>query len=41
MKVFCYNLATIIIAKNPIHHDRTKHVELDRHFIKKKWKKGH
>ena len=36
MKVFCNNLATISIAKNPVHHDRTKHVELDRHFIKEK-----
>ncbi|RVX06299.1 Retrovirus-related Pol polyprotein from transposon TNT 1-94 [Vitis vinifera] len=25
--------ATISIAKNPVHHDRTKHVEIDRHFI--------
>ena len=36
MKVFCDNLTTIKIAKNPVHHDRTKHVELDQHFIKKK-----
>ena len=36
MKVLCDNLATINIAKNPIHHDRTKHVELDHHFIKEK-----
>lgn len=24
------------IVKNLVHHDRTKHVELDRHFIKEK-----
>ena len=24
------------IAKNPVHHDRTKHVEVDRHFISEK-----
>ncbi|KAF7808226.1 sacsin isoform X2 [Senna tora] len=30
----CNNQATISMAKNPIHHDRTKHVEIDRHFIK-------
>ena len=29
------NKATIEIAHNPIQHDRTKHVEIDRHFIKK------
>ena len=28
------NQAAICMAKNPIHHDRTKHVEIDRHFIK-------
>ena len=40
MKVFCDNLAAISIAKNTVHHDRTKHVELDRHFIKEKVEKG-
>ncbi|KAE8715706.1 hypothetical protein F3Y22_tig00110160pilonHSYRG00175 [Hibiscus syriacus] len=30
--------ATVSIAHNPVHHDRTKHVEIDRHFIKEKKK---
>ncbi|RVW48516.1 Retrovirus-related Pol polyprotein from transposon TNT 1-94 [Vitis vinifera] len=30
------NLAAIAIAHNPVQHDRTKHVEVDRHFIKQK-----
>ncbi|RVW34590.1 Retrovirus-related Pol polyprotein from transposon RE1 [Vitis vinifera] len=34
--MMCDNQATISIAKNPVHHDRTKHVEIDRHFITEK-----
>ncbi|XP_062116964.1 carbon catabolite repressor protein 4 homolog 3-like isoform X5 [Humulus lupulus] len=30
------NQSTISIAHNPVHHDRTKHVEVDHHFIKEK-----
>ncbi|KAK3028164.1 hypothetical protein RJ639_038688 [Escallonia herrerae] len=36
IKVFCDNQASINIAKNPVHHDKTKHVEIDRHFIREK-----
>ena len=34
MNLFCDNKAAIDIAHNPIQHNRTNHVELDRHFIK-------
>ena len=34
MKLFCDNKAAIDISHNPIQHDQTKHVEVDRHFIK-------
>ena len=34
MDLFCDNKEAIAIAHNPIQHDRTKHVEIDRHFIK-------
>lgn len=34
VKLLCDNKAAISIAKSPIQHDRTKHVEIDRHFIK-------
>ena len=36
MNLFCDNKAAIAIAHNPVQHDRTKHVEVDRHFIKQK-----
>ncbi|KAH7560594.1 hypothetical protein JRO89_XS10G0050600 [Xanthoceras sorbifolium] len=39
MKLFCDNQSTILIAKNPIHHDRTKHM-IDRHFVKEKLDEG-
>ncbi|KAJ0920564.1 putative RNA-directed DNA polymerase [Helianthus annuus] len=35
-KIMCDNTATIQISENPVQHDRTKHVEVDRHFIKEK-----
>ena len=33
MRLFCDNKATIKISHNPVQHDRTKHVEVDRHFV--------
>jgi hypothetical protein len=32
--LFCDNKAAIDISHNHVQHDRTKHVEVDRHFIK-------
>ena len=34
MLLHCDNKVAIAIVNNPIQHDRTKHVEVDRHFIK-------
>ena len=34
------NKSAIDIAHNPVQHDRTKHVEIDRHFIKEKLESG-
>ena len=36
IRLFCDNKATCDIAHNPVQHDRTKHVKVDRFFIKKK-----
>ncbi|KAL4562118.1 hypothetical protein LXL04_034312 [Taraxacum kok-saghyz] len=36
MVLYCDNTSAISISKNPVHHDRTKHVEIDRNFIKEK-----
>ena len=40
MKMFYDNQVAISIAKNPVHHDWTKHVEIDRYFIMEKIKEG-
>ena len=36
MKLYYDSKSAISIAHNPVQHDRTKYVEIDRHFIKEK-----
>ena len=36
IRLYCDNKAACDIAHNPIQHDHTKHVEVDRFFIKEK-----
>lgn len=36
IKVYYDNKAAISIAHNPVLYDKTKHVEVDKHFIKQK-----
>ena len=40
MRFCCENKSTISIAHNSVQHGRTKHIEIDRHFIKKKLDSG-
>lgn len=40
LNVWCDNKSAISIANNPVQHDRTKHVEIDRFFIKEKLDAG-
>jgi hypothetical protein len=40
LQLYCDNQATINIVNNPFRHDRTKHVGIDRHFIKERLDEG-
>lgn len=34
MVIYCDNTSAIALAKNPVFHARTKHIEIDYHFIR-------
>ena len=41
IQLFCDNKSAICIAHDPVQHDRTKHIEVDNHFIKEKLESWH
>jgi hypothetical protein len=39
--VYCDNVSAVYMAANPVHHRRTKHIEIDIHFVREKVALGH
>ena len=40
MPIMCDNQGCIALAKNPKHHSRTKHIDVQHHFIREKLEQG-
>jgi hypothetical protein len=38
--VYCDNISAVYLSGNPIQHQRTKHIEMDIHFVGEKVAKG-
>ena len=38
--VYCDNVSAVYMTANPVHHRRTKHIEIDIHFVREKMALG-
>ena len=34
--VYCDNVSVVYLSGNPVQHQRTKHIEMDIHFVREK-----
>ncbi|GKF13684.1 ribonuclease H-like domain-containing protein [Tanacetum coccineum] len=39
--VYCDNVSLVYMSTNPVQHQRTKHIEIDIHFVRDKAAAGH
>ncbi|KAJ9545538.1 hypothetical protein OSB04_025245 [Centaurea solstitialis] len=39
--VYCDNVSAVYLSDNPVQHQRTKHIEIDIHFVREKVRIGH
>ena len=40
IRIFCDNMSNIYLARNPVFHAQTKHIEVHYHFIRKRVQAG-
>ena len=40
IRIFCDNMSNIYLARNPVFHARTKHIEVHYHFIRERVQAG-
>ena len=40
IRIFCNNMSNIYLARNPVFHARTKHIEVHYHFIRERVQAG-
>ena len=38
--VYCDNFSAVYLSGNPVNHQRTKHIEMDIHFVREKVERG-